>query len=54
MADQQPQTLCDVQTHLIQKMDNGTYTCVQCGLGFKEHHQLVVGGGMIAQPQGAT
>lgn len=38
-------TQCEQGVHIIQKLPTGAYICVQCGLGFREHHALVVHGG---------
>ena len=40
--------LCDSQIHLIQKLADGPYTCLQCGALFHEHHVLILQTGVGA------
>ena len=44
-------TLCVQNTHIIHKLPNGTYICVQCWLKFHEHAEVMVGGGANVAPQ---
>ena len=39
-------TLCEHDTHVAHKMPSGTYVCVQCGLQFREHHEIEISVGM--------
>jgi hypothetical protein len=41
--------LCDTGTHIVAKMERGLYVCANCGLGFREHHELHLTVGTGAQ-----
>lgn len=43
--------LCEQHLHIIQKLPSGTYVCVQCGMAFREHHEIVVHVGASSQTE---
>ena len=49
-----PVPLCQEGCHIVTKMpppNTGTYTCANCGLSFREHHEITLMVGAGASPQ---
>jgi len=41
--------LCLQHIHVIHQLPSGGYVCVDCGLQFREHHEIVINVGVVSR-----
>jgi hypothetical protein len=44
-------SLCENDTHIVQKLPSGEFICVQCGQIYREHHEIIIAAGVTAAPK---